>query len=370
MAELFLEMMRLLLTKSSTTDINQKNDLAARIARAAAVFCVDEVVVFDDAPATIPDRLQHGGKDRRSKADILAAVPANAEPWDNPDQFLFHVLSYLECPGQLRQHLFPRHPNLQGAGKLPPLDMPHHMRRDEWCQYREGFTLGPASTGSIEKFKKKGSRTLSANGEGSTLVECGLTHPVKVPITIPPGTRVTLKFAEPNAPTSWPNLSEDEISNLDVEVITPTEPREIGGYYWGYTTRKESSLSAVYTGCPFVDEDKGDEGYDVSIGTSERGVPLSSIIPDLSKTKSKLQAGQLPPIPRHILLVFGGVTGLEPAVASDPVLSSKGLTKETAKEAFDAWVNLVPGQGSRTIRTEEAVWIGLMGLREYVNSIS
>jgi len=29
---------------------------------------------------------------------------------------------------------------------------------------------------------------------------------------------------------------------------------------------------------------------------------------------------------------------------------------------FDTWVNLVPSQGSRTIRTEEAVWIGLTTL--------
>jgi len=37
-----------------------------------------------------------------------------------------------------------------------------------------------------------------------------------------------------------------------------------------------------------------------------------------------------------------------------------------AKVVFDRWVNVCPGQGSRTIRTEEAVWIGLTGLRKLV----
>ena len=34
---------------------------------------------------------------------------------------------------------------------------------------------------------------------------------------------------------------------------------------------------------------------------------------------------------------------------------------------FDYWVNLVEGQGSRTIRTEEAIEIGLAGLKSYVD---
>jgi predicted SPOUT superfamily RNA methylase MTH1 len=36
---------------------------------------------------------------------------------------------------------------------------------------------------------------------------------------------------------------------------------------------------------------------------------------------------------------------------------------------FDAWVNLVPGQGSRTIRTEEAVEFGLCALKPWVDGM-
>ena len=65
-----------------------------------------------------------------------------------------------------------------------------------------------------------------------------------------------------------------------------------------------------------------------------------------------------------MLIVFGGVAGLEVAVDADPELVQMGV-KEPQK-LFDHWINLCPGQGSRTIRTEEAVWLGLMGLRDVV----
>ena len=150
-----------------------------------------------------------------------------------------------------------------------------------------------------------------------------------------------------------------ELANLDAEAIPPETPREEAGYYWGYTVRRAETLSAVYTEPPF------EGGYDYTIGTSERGVSLLSILPG-SKSHKK-SSTKLPSTFNHLLLVFGGVAGLEPAVASDQQFQSKGLTKETAHEAFDAWVNLVQGQGSRTIRTEEAIEIGLAGLKGYVD---
>jgi predicted SPOUT superfamily RNA methylase MTH1 len=51
-------------------------------------------------------------------------------------------------------------------------------------------------------------------------------------------------------------------------------------------------------------------------------------------------------------------------VKNDAELQKLGVVE--AKDVFDRWVNVCPGQGSRTIRTEEAVWIGLMGLRRVV----
>jgi predicted SPOUT superfamily RNA methylase MTH1 len=264
-------------------------------------------------------------------------------------------LSYLECPAHLKFSLFPEHPNLTSVGELPPLDMPHSMKADEWCQYRDGVTLPTPS--------KKPKKKASTPEPQPTLIECGLPYPVTIDYPIPPGVRVTLKFADSAPPRNWPHLSQNDVANLKAEPVEANAPREEAGYYWGFVTRKAESLSAVYTECPLPG------GYDFSIGTSERGVPLSDILPG-SKAPSKEAAMKLPSEFNHLLLVIGGVTGLETAVESDPVLKERGLTKETASDAFDAWVNLVPGQGSRTIRTEEAVWVALMGLHPYVSSRS
>ena len=210
------------------------------------------------------------------------------------------------------------HPNLRTAGTLPSLDMPHHLRANEHCPFREGVTL-PHTTNSTAK---------------GTQVETGLPTPSLLPsISIPPNTRLTLRL-----PTS---------SNPTATAVSQSTPRT-EGYYWGYTVRSAPSLSSIFTESPF------ENGYDLSIGTSERGLPISSLYTTPSQPH------------QHVLLVFGGVAGLEAAATCDPVLSQKGITGSNVGELFDHWINLVPGQGSRTIRTEEAVWCGLMGLRGFV----
>ncbi|KAF2738387.1 deoxyribose-phosphate aldolase 2 [Polyplosphaeria fusca] len=347
---------------NNTKSFPEKTYLAGRIARAAAVFAVDEVIIFDDAPTEIPSYLKPKVPRRditqKSKAELLRDVAPEDEPWQNPDQFLYHLLSFLETPPNLRETLFRVHPNLAKAGQLPSMDMPHHMRSHEWRQYREGITIA-----SPEPEKRKNKKLNPMEDEAEcTFVDAGLAYPVKIPHSIPEETRVTLKFANPDAPPSWPTLSRADVDSLDVQAMSPAAPREEAGYYWGYLTRRAESLSVVYQDCPF------EAGYDLTIGTSERGAELSSILPGPVTSKSKdktAKAGKLPDRFNHLLLVFGGVGGLEPAIVGDPQLKEH-LTKDTAGEAFDMWVNLVPNQGSRTIRTEEAVWLGLMGIWDYV----
>ncbi|XP_030876951.1 putative methyltransferase C9orf114 homolog isoform X2 [Leptonychotes weddellii] len=70
--------------------------LAGQIARACTIFCVDEIVVFDEE-----------GQDAK----------------------------------YLRKAFFPKHQDLQFAGLLNPLDSPHHMRQDEESEFREGIVV-------------------------------------------------------------------------------------------------------------------------------------------------------------------------------------------------------------------------------------
>jgi len=276
-----------------------KTYLAGNIARALAVFCVDEVVIFDDSESPSAINTDYG--------DQYTA-------FSDPCHFLAHVLSYLETPPHLRKALFPMHPNLRTAGTLPSLDMPHHLRANEKSEYREGVT----------------SRSTAAG----TLVDVGFANHILLPdVQIPSSTRVTVQLSS---------------NSSGAAAVAPSTPREDRGYYWGYTIRRCPSLSTVFTECPF------DGGYDLSVGTSERGEALSS-----------LDQAALPEY-QHMLIVFGGVAGLETAARNDAELAKMGISPAGVGELFDHWVNVLPGQGSRTIRTEEAVWLGLMGLRAAV----
>lgn len=307
-----------------------QTSLAGQIARALAVFCVDEIVIYDDGQSPKGDGYDQQNGDYKS----------SYTGYSDPNYFLAHILSYLECPPYLRRALFPMHPDLRLAGSLPSLDMPHHLRKSEWCQYREGVTMtGKADVPAKKKGKSKGGVPGTQN-----LVNTGLDQDVFVEAMIPAITRLTLKFKQ---------AEQNQTSRGDALLATPvapSAPREEAGYYWGYAVRSAPSLSAVLTECPFED------GYDLSFGTSERGIDINQLDnPDQDR-----------PVPQfnHMLMVFGGVAGLEVAVKADDELKRLGV--ETPEALFDYWVDLCPGQGSRTIRTEEAVWLGLMGLRNVV----
>ncbi|KAK8204704.1 deoxyribose-phosphate aldolase [Phyllosticta capitalensis] len=357
-----------------------KTAMAGAIARAAAVFSVDEVIIFNDGQgqrhnAERQKRYNNDYYNDRRRQDEASGYTG----FSDPDNFLYHMLSYLETPPHLRKALFPLHPNLRTAGTLPSLDMPHHLRADEWCQYREGVVVSeqpsyvaaatdgtPHSNPSSAKKRKKKQRdgedapnTTAGAAAPVVLVDAGLPSPVRLdpPASIPQHSRVTLKFADEHDPGAY--------DDLVAAAVDPSAPREETGLFWGYQTRPAGSLSAVFTECPW------DGGYDVSVGTSERGVALSSLLTAAGEPAAKGggsdgESQGLPQSFQHLLLVFGGVAGLEVAANADPDLANKGIDGKTVGDMFDAWVNLVPNQGSRTIRTEEAVWLGLMGLREYV----
>ena len=121
-------------------------------------------------------------------------------------------------------------------------------------------------------------------------------------------------------------------------VVSPSAPREDNGTYWGYTTRLASSIKQAIEDCPF------EGGYDLKIGTSERG-----------HRNIEAKDYNVPEF-KHSLIVFGGVAGIEECVDADESIRLPG---SGSRKLFDQWVNVCPFQGSRTIRTEEAVLITL-----------
>jgi len=95
----------------------------------------------------------------------------------------------------------------------------------------------------------------------------------------------------------------------------------------------------------------------MSIGTSERGKPLNAAFPSYEQADFK-----------HLIVVFGGPRGLEYAAMNDPELVQMGIQGGRTRELFDHWVNVLPGQGTRGIKTEEAVLVALSGLRRLWDS--
>ncbi|XP_041001037.1 putative methyltransferase C9orf114 isoform X2 [Juglans microcarpa x Juglans regia] len=226
--------------------------------------------------------------------------------------FLVRILRYLETPQYLRRALFPMHNSLRFVGMLPPLDAPHHLRKHEWAPYREGVTLKERSTGS------------------GTLVDVGLSKNIVINQVMEPHKRVTVAMGIDR------NLDAD----LPREIVSSSKPREEAGIYWGYRVRYASNINSVFKDCQF----KG--GYDHIIGTSEHGQIVNSS--DLTI-----------PTFRHLLIAFGGLAGLEESIEEDNNLKGKDV-----RQVFDLYLNTCPNQGSRTIRTEEAIFISLQYFQE------
>ena len=121
--------------------------------------------------------------------------------------------------------------------------------------------------------------------------------------------------------------------------------------------RLADSIQAVLDQCPYP------EGmYDLTIGTSERGKESIddegfALLPP--KRNSGDGAKEKQSHYQHALIVFGGIAGIEECVDADERMKLSG---SNAHELFDKWVNVCPYQGSRTIRSEEAVLITLARL--------
>lgn len=280
--------------------------LAGQIARALAVFNVDEVVIFDDE-----QREDEAERSKKTTEGVFQGIGKHGQSCVQ----LARILQYLECPQYLRKHFFPIHKDLKYAGVLNPTDMPHHLRATEKSQYREGVVID---------------RPPHKNG---SLANVGLAKDVILDKVINPGVRVTVKL---DPETSL------EVNNHKIfgKVVSPSAPRTEQGLYWGYQLRLADSLSGVLTKSPY----KG--GYDLTLGTSERGTSVDEFEFD-GENKFK-----------HLLIVLGGVKGLEQALEVDDKLD--GADPEPL---FDHYLNTCPSQGSRTIRTEEALLVTLSALR-------
>jgi len=164
---------------SDVPHLREKSLKVGQIGRAAAIFGVDEIVVFPDSPKA----------DQSRDARLISAV-----------------LAYMETPQYLRKRLFGIRPELRYVGVLPPLRTPHHPLEDRIVdlgvgEFREGAVVSSTKAGA--------------------LVDVGVERPVLVAdVQLQVNTRVTVK-----------------ITGLEGRPRAEVVGRGEVGEYWGYQVR-------------------------------------------------------------------------------------------------------------------------------------
>lgn len=173
---------------SDTPHLREKTAKIGFVGRAAAIFQVNEIIVYADSPNI------------NQKNDLNLIVT---------------LLNYMETPQYLRKRLFGLKPELQYAGVLPPLRTPHHplhgkIKDLHVGDYREGVTVSKTQDG--------------------TLVDIGSERPILLKSQqIPINKRVTI-----------------QVTKLAGQVEIRLIERSQIPMYWGYTVSTERrSLSSL-----------------------------------------------------------------------------------------------------------------------------
>lgn len=260
---------------SDTPHLREKTSKIGLIGRAAAIFRVDEIIIYSDNPKT----------NQMLDMDFIALL-----------------LSYLETPQYLRKALFKIEPRLQYAGILPPLRTPHHPVSGKTLdlkvgEYREGFVI--------------------SQGKEGLLVDIGVEQPALMRQTqYAVGDRLTL-----------------QVVNVGMRVEVQPVDREQVPAYWGFKVRVEKR--------PFVKFVAADD-FDLVIATARLGSKFAKMQSGIGDKWARSQ---------RILVAFGA-----PSRGLHEIAKAEGAQLDAL---VDFVVNMIPEQGTATVRTEEALLASL-----------
>ena len=180
---------------SDTPHLREKTAKIGLIARAAAIFRVNEIILYPDIPKT----------NQQAELNLIALL-----------------LNYLETPQYLRKTLFKLEPELQYAGILPPLRTPHHplsgkTKHLKVGEYREGL--------------------VSTETKEGLLVDIGVQQPALLrQKQFGLGERLTLQVIKVGEPVEVHPVSRDGIP-----------------LYWGYSVRVEKRLLGQFLAAGYFD---------------------------------------------------------------------------------------------------------------------
>ena len=169
-----------LIDESSKIDKTRK---ISNIARACAIFKVEEIFIYQD---------RNGNK--------------------NDSMLLTTILRYLETPQYFRKQLFPKTEQLKYAGILHPLKIPNHL-----------------TTSNPKMIKINDVRDgLIINYKGKKFVDIGINKLIPYFGKEKPTSRIVLRIKSTNPKISIKEISREEIQD-----------------YWGYKVKERTSLSGL-----------------------------------------------------------------------------------------------------------------------------
>ena len=256
-------------------------------------------------PSSIVSELSHL-RDKTSVIGQIARVAAIHRVEDiyvyrdSPDEsrLIRLILSYIETPQYLRKNLFRMMEELRYVGVLPPLRTPHHpLERSssklDIGEFREGVVI--------------------SEDEGEYLIEIGVETPVRVTGRGPSvGGRTTVR-----------------LTSVQPMLLGRFAKRRDVNSYWGF------GVHIVGGGLGKL-ASRGD--FDLTLATSNLGPPFRDLEPEFGARLADAKSA---------LIAFSS-----PREGLQEILSRERL--EVSK-VFDFTANVIPEQGSVTVRTEESL---------------
>lgn len=235
-------------------------------------------------------------------SEVIVYPDKSFENQRHEAELISTLLSYMEAPQYLRKHLFPIMPALRYASILPPLRTPNHPLTKRISDLK----TGDYRDGVIVKTGKE------------TLVDIGVEHPIRLNEgNLPIGQRITVNVHKHKLKINVKKVETSEITNI----------------YWGYRV----NISDLTIGKILKDKIR-----DFVVLTSRYGKLLTEVAEEF-----KSRCGEA----HKVLIAFGS-----PKQGLREILEYEGYRMED----IDALViNTVPKQGTKTVRTEEAVYATL-----------
>jgi len=258
-------------------DPRQKAIKIGTIGRAAAIYRVEEIIIY-------PDTKKPG--------------------WKRKSKYIETMLKYLDTPQYLRKRIFKLSKELKYVGILPPLATPHHSLKRKITE----LSNGEIREGYVIKVSK-----------GKALIDIGTDQPLLVDLKnkkLSKGNRITVK-----------------IIKKDSEILGRPVSKEKINIYWGFKVRALK---------PLLGEFLKKHHYDLVIATSRYGKLISDVYKDLIRDFAHVET---------VALLFGS-----PREGLYEILRKESIK---LSDIADYVINMVPAQGVRTVRTEEAIHASL-----------